>query len=171
MAPPFASTDPLWAGYADGWRARLRVAVGDARGGLEQARAVLAFAPAWPRLHAAVIVIEALSAADDHDGLAAFLPVGRALDGGLAVLPPTCDRAEGDVMAAAGDPAAARVLWTRALEGFERLGIPYEAARTRERLAAASPDDAAAALLRNALATYEEMHATPSAERVRAALA
>jgi class 3 adenylate cyclase len=171
MAPPFASTDPLWAGYADGWRARLRVAAGDARGGLEQARAVLAFAPAWPRLHAAVIVIEALSAADDHDGLAAFLPVGRALNGGLAVLPPTCDRAEGDVMAAAGDPAAARVLWTRALDGFERLGIPYEAARTRERLAAASPDDAAAALLRNALATYEEMHATPSAERVRAALA
>ena len=25
MAPPFASTDPLWAGYADGWRARLQV--------------------------------------------------------------------------------------------------------------------------------------------------
>jgi hypothetical protein len=95
MAPRFASTDPLWAGYADGWRARLRVAAGDARGGLEQARSVLAFAPAWPRLHAAVIVIEALSAAGDHDGLAAFLPVGRGLNGGLALLPPTCDRAEG----------------------------------------------------------------------------
>jgi class 3 adenylate cyclase len=170
MAPPFASTDPLWAGYADGWRARLRVAAGDARGGLEQARAVLAFAPAWPRLHAAVIVIEALSAAGDHDGLAAFLPVGRGLNGGLALLPPTCDRAEGDIAAAGGDTAAAHRLWTRALEGFERVGVPYEAARTRERLAAASSDDAAAALLENALATYEEMQAAPSAERVRAAL-
>lgn len=171
MAPPFASTDPLWAGYADGWRARLRVAGGDARGGFEQARAVLAVAPAWPRLHAAVIVIEALSAAGDHDGLAAFLPVGRGLDGGLALLPPTCDRAEGDVAAAGGDTAAARRLWTRALEGFERLGVPYEAARTEERLATASPDDVAAALLESALATYERTSAAPSAERVRAALA
>jgi hypothetical protein len=132
---------------------------------------VLAFAPAWPRLHAAVIVIEALSAAGDHDGLAAFLPVGRGLDGGLALLPPTCDRAEGDVAAAVGDTAIARRLWTRALEGFERVGVPYEAARTKERLAAASPDDVAAALLENALATYERMRAAPSAERVRAALA
>jgi len=170
MAPTFASTDPLWAGYADGWRARLRVAVGDARGGLEQARAVFAWAPAWPRLHAAAIVIEALSAAGDHDGLAAFLPVARGLDGGLALLPPTCDRAEGDVAAAGGDTAAARRLWTRALEGFERLGVPYEAARTRERLAAASAEDVAAALLENALATYERMRAAPSAERVRTAL-
>ena len=171
MAPPFAPTDPLWAGYADGWRARLRVAAGDARGGLEQARAVLASAPAWPRLHAAAIVIEALSAAGDHEGLAAFLPVGRGLDGGLALLPPTCDRAEGDVAAAGGDTAAARRLWTRALEGFERLEVPYEAARTKERLAAASSDDAAVALLEDALATYERMRAAPSAERVRAALA
>ena len=170
MAPPFASTDPLWAGYADGWRARLRVAVGDAPGGLEQARSVLVAAPAWPRLHAAVVVLEALSAAGDHDGLAAFLPVGRGLDGGLALLPPTCDRAEGDVAAAGGDTVAARRLWTRALEDFERLGVPYEAARTKERLAATSPDDVAAALLDNALATYERMQAVPSAERVRATL-
>jgi class 3 adenylate cyclase len=170
MPPSFASTDPLWAGYADGWRARLRVAAGDARGGCEQARAVFASAPAWPRLHAAVIVIEALSAAGDHDGLAGFLPVGRGLDGGLALLRPTCDRAEGDVAAAGGDTAAARRLWTRAIEGFERLGVPFEAARTRERLAAASPDDVAAGLLEDALATYERMRAVPSAERVRAAL-
>ena len=171
MAPPFASTDPLWAGYADGWRARLRVATGDVRGGCEQARAVLAAAPAWPRLHAAVVVFESLSAAGDHDGLAALLPVGRGLDGGLALLPPTCDRAEGDVAAAAGDTAAARRLWTRALEGFERLGVPYEAAGTKERLAAASTDDVAAALLEDALATYERMSAGPSAQRVLAALA
>jgi class 3 adenylate cyclase/tetratricopeptide (TPR) repeat protein len=170
MAPPFASTDPLWAGYADGWRARLGVAAGDVCGGLEQARAVFASAPAWPRLHAAVIVIDALSAACDHDGLADFLPVGRELDGGLALLPPTCDRAEGDVAAARGDTAAARRLWTGALEGFERLGVPFEAARTKERLAAASPGDVAAALLENALATYEWMRAARSAERVRAAL-
>ena len=132
---------------------------------------MLAFAPAWPRLHAAVIVIEALSAAGDHDGLAAFLPVGRGLNGGLALLPPTCDRAEGDIAAAGGDTAAAHRLWARALEGFERVGVPYEAARSRERLAATSSDDAATVLLENALATYEEMQAAPSAERVRAALA
>ena len=170
MAPPFASTDPLWAGYADGWRARLRVAVGDARGGLEEARAVLASAPAWSRLHAAVIVIDALSAAGDHEGLAAFLPVARRLDGGLALLPPNCDRAEGDLAATGGSTAAARSLWTRALEGFERVGVPYEAARTRERLAAVSTGEVAAALLEKALATYEQLRAAPAAERVRAAL-
>ena len=84
MAPPFASTDPLWAGYADGWRARLRVAAGDARGGVEQARAVLASAPAWPRLHAAVIVIEALSAPAITTGLP---PSSRSAAGWTAVWP------------------------------------------------------------------------------------
>ena len=131
---------------------------------------MLAFAPAWPRLHAAVIVIDALSAAGDHDGLAAFLPVGRGLDGGLALLPPTCDRAEGDVAASRGDTAIARRLWTRALEGFERVGVPYEAARTRERLAGVSSPDDAAMLLRRSLDTYERLGAGPRALHVRAVL-
>jgi hypothetical protein len=171
MAPPFASTDPLWAGYADGWRARLRVAAGDARGGLEQARSVLAFAPAWPRLHAAVIVIEApvrCRRPRRPGRLSPCWPRAQRRSGSSAS---DLRQGGGDIAAAGGDTAAAHRLWTRALEGFERVGVPYEAARTRERLAAASSDDVATALLGNALATYEEMQAAPSAERVRAALA
>jgi hypothetical protein len=171
MAPRFASTDPLWAGYADGWRARLRVAAGDARGGLEQARSVLAFAPAWPRLHAAVIVFEApvrCRRPRRPGRLSPCWPRAQRRSGSSAS---DLRQGGGDIAAAGGDTAAAHRLWTRALEGFERVGVPYEAARTRERLAAASSDDVATALLGNALATYEEMHAAPSAERVRAALA
>ena len=167
LAPPFASTDPLWAGYADGWRARFEVAVGDAGAGLQRARTVFASAPTWPRLHAASVIIEALTALGDEPQLAAFLPEARGMEDGLALLPPLCDRAEGDVAAAGGDHSTAERLWTRSLEGFERLHMPYDAARTKERLATVAPPDVASSLLESALQTYDRLGARPSSERVR----
>ena len=65
-----------------------------------------------------------------------FLPTARAASGYLAVLTPTCDRAEGLARAAAGDARAAEALLTRAVAGFDRMSLPLQAARSRERLAA-----------------------------------
>jgi hypothetical protein len=58
----------------------------------------------------------------------------------------------------------------RALAGFERLGVPFEAARTRERLAAVEPPGAARSRLEAALATYERLRCAPRGRAVRARL-
>ncbi|HUL85513.1 MAG TPA: adenylate/guanylate cyclase domain-containing protein [Actinomycetota bacterium] len=170
LAKPFVSTDPLWAGYVDCWRARLRIAEGDADEGLRLASAARGSSPPWPRLHATLVVLEALSALDDPDALAAFLPDARRDQDGFAMLPPACDRAEGDFAAVRGDPESAGKLWLRSLEAFEALGVPYEAAGTKERLASVSPPDEAQTFLRDALLTYDRMGARPATERVELAL-
>ena len=69
-----------------------------------------------------------------------------------------------------GDAAGARPPLERALAEYERLGNPFEAARTREYLAEALPADARAPVLDAALRAYEHLGATPCAERVRAQL-
>jgi hypothetical protein len=61
-------------------------------------------------------------------------------------------------------------LW-RASRVFDELGVRFEAARTREELAALRSPSDAHALLSTALEVYEELGATPSAERVRSLLA
>lgn len=144
---------------------------GEARSGLEQAEAVFAFAPAWSRLNAALVIVDALAAPGDHAELERFLPVARGLGDGPAPLLPTCDRADGDIATARGDAPGAAELWTRSLEGFERLGMPYEAARTRELAARAADGGGALALLERLLEAYERIGAAPSADRVRAELA
>jgi hypothetical protein len=99
------------------------------------------------------------------------LPVGgQPLALGNALLAPFCDRVEGLAHAQAGRaPEAARAL-RRALGGFERLGEAFEAARTRERLAAVEPTGAARSLLEAALATYERLACAPRERAVRARL-
>ena len=57
-----------------------------------------------------------------------------------------------------------------ALAGFERLGVPFEAATTRERLAAVEPSGVARSLLEAALATYERLGCAPRGRAVRARL-
>lgn len=170
MAPPFVVTDPLWAGYADGWRARLQVAAGDPRKGLRQAEAMFGSVPVWRRFHLALVLIDALIALRDLDALSRFVPAARELSGGMVVLLPTCDRAQGWVAAASGDGMAALRSLDRAVEGFDRLNVPFEAARTRELLASVSSPKAARGLLEHALHSYEKLGAAPHAERARTAL-
>ena len=170
MAAPFSASDPLWGGYADGWRARFQILAGDPLAGLQRAEAVFGSAHPWPRFHAATVIMEALIALDDRDALIEFLPTARDLREGLAILPPTCDRAEGHLAAADGDTPKALRLLGLALEGFERLGVPFEAARAREALAAVSTPDDAAMLLRLSLDTYERLGAGSRALHVRAML-
>ena len=56
-----------------------------------------------------------------------------------------------------------------ALAEYERLGNPFEAARTREYLAQALPAEARAPVLAAALREYEQLGATPYAESLRSA--
>jgi len=69
-----------------------------------------------------------------------------------------------------GDANGARPTIERALAEYERLGNPFEAARTREYLAEALPADARAPVLDVALLAYEQLGAPPYAERVRTRL-
>ena len=60
--------------------------------------------------------------------------VGWFVAGGLAVLGPCCDRAEGVLAAARGDRAAASAAFERAITGFESLHAVAEAGATRKML-------------------------------------
>jgi hypothetical protein len=170
MAPPFVPTDPLWAGYADGWRARLQVAAGNPAAGRRQAETMFGSAQPWRRFHAGLVLVDALVALDDREALSRFLPEARALCGGMALLSPVCDRAEGASSAGSGEIAAARRSLSQAVDGFDRLEVPFEAARTRELLASVLPPTEARGQLEDAVSTYEAMGAEPHAARARALL-
>ena len=95
-----------------------------------------------------------LVALEDWPAVGEFLPLARARVGGNALLGPACDRAEGLAHAQTGRPAEAAWALRRALAGFERLSVPFEAARTREHLATLDPPTAARPLLEAGLSTY-----------------
>jgi hypothetical protein len=120
----------------------------------------------WPMLS----LVEALVALEDWAGLDEVLVEVRARAAGSVRFGPTADRADGLRTLAAGDRLEAARLLRRALEAYERIGMPFEAARTREHLAQVSDGAERATLLRGALETYERLGATPHAERVRVAL-
>lgn len=106
-------------------------------------------------------MVEALQAAGDFDALRELLPTARAAGASLAVLLPTCDRAEG---VARADPA----LLKQAADGFVALGLPWHAARTLEHLAAVQPQRAES-LRRQAWAAYAQLGAVRDADRIQAA--
>ena len=58
-----------------------------------------------------------------------------------------------------------------ALAGFERMGVVFETALTKEHLAAVATHGNASQLCAEALAAYEQLGAAPHAERVRTGLA
>jgi hypothetical protein len=96
-----------------------------------------------------------------------MLPVARGLVAASALLAPIADRSEARLRSHQGDGVRATGLMNDALAGFERLHVPFEAARTREELAELEPARASG-LLAEALAVYERLGATPHADRVRA---
>src|SRR5207247_9914459 len=114
-----------------------------------------------------VLMVDALVALHDAEGLRAFLPTAGRMRQAVAVLAPAIDRATGLLHLWKGDAAGAQPLLERALAEYERLGNPFEAARTREHLAEALPADERGPMLEAALRLYEQLGATPYAERVR----
>jgi tetratricopeptide (TPR) repeat protein len=109
----------------------------------------------------AVLMVDALTELHDAEGLRAFLPEADRIREAIAVLGPAIDRAVGLLHLWEGDAAGARLSLERALTEYERLGNPFEAARTRENLAQALPPDERAPVLDAAMRQYEHLGATP----------
>lgn len=115
--------------------------------------------------------IAALAAAGRWDDLEAELPRARELATRFWLLGPAADRAEARLLLALDRRADAAGLARRALAELERIGLPFEIARTRELLAELTDDGDRDELLAQALATYEGLGARPHLERVRGVLA
>src|SRR5438874_4172659 len=148
------------------------LACGDAPGACEEAEKILAAKRRLTYEEApleAVLMLESLVALHDAEGIRAFLPEAERIRQAVALLGPAIDRATGLLQLWESDAAGARPLLERALAEYERLGNPFEAARTREYLADALPADERAPVLDAALRQYEQLGATPYAERVRTA--
>ena len=117
-----------------------------------------------------VLMLEALVALHDAEGLRAFLPEAERIRHAVAALGPAIDRATGLLHLWEGDANGARPTLERALAEYERLGNPFEAARTREHLADALPAEKRGPVLDAALRDYELLGAAPHVKRVRARL-
>jgi DNA-binding SARP family transcriptional activator/tetratricopeptide (TPR) repeat protein len=154
---------------ASAWQARFAVACGDPATG-RQISTEKAFEGRLYGPQHALSLLEALLALEDWPAVAEFLPAARQNLDGNALLGPFCDRAEGLLHARAGRRPAARRALRRALARFEQLEVPFEAARTREGLAAVEPAPAARSLLEAAMATYQRLGAGPCLLAVRSRL-
>ena len=156
-------------GMVEAFRAMATLALGDAVAARDEARRVLdtgernyAEEPAIEVL----VLADALVALEDWAGIRAALPELRARQDLVAAGRPTVDRAEALARAAEGDRAAAIELLEAAVARFEDLD-PYQAARTREHLAAlVDAPERRRRLVAQALATYERLGARPDAERL-----
>ena len=126
-------------GRASAWQARFAIASGDPeaarRISVDKARERQLYGP--QHVHA---LLEALVALEDWPASRRVPAPGTGRCGaGTRCSRPVCDRAERLAHAQAGRTREAARVLRRALAGFERLGVPFEAARTRERLAAVAP--------------------------------
>jgi DNA-binding SARP family transcriptional activator len=150
--------DPLHDIDASAWQARYATASGDPATAVRISRAKAREGRMYGPQHA-LGLIDALVALQDWDELPDVLSAARAVSGGLALLAPHCDRAEGLAAVAAGRPQFATARLRAALAGFERLNIPFEAARTGEHLAPLVGEPEARHLLASARATRDRLGA------------
>jgi DNA-binding NarL/FixJ family response regulator len=145
-------------GLPEALHARVLIATGEAARGTAEARRLIdrgRLASLEENEHEAVALLEGLHAIGDWEGIRAFLPDARRRSASFAILGPACDHAEAMVAIADGDTDAAINALRRALAGFERLGVPFEIARTQALLAQALPDGDA--MLTEAIATAESL--------------
>jgi class 3 adenylate cyclase len=160
-------------GMVEALRAMARLELGDAATARDEARRVL---DTGERNYAEEPAIEvlvlpnALVALEDWDGIRSSLAELRARQDLVAMGRPTLDRAEALARAADGDRAAAVQLLAAAITRFDALD-PYEAARTREHLAALVDGPRRDGLLGAARATYDRLGAAPDAKRLAAVTA
>jgi hypothetical protein len=160
--------DPASPESGDGILARYAVACGEVDVGRRMAEAVLSVADDPDATYA---FLESVLASQDWAAAQEFIPSARSIADGMAVLGPACDRAEGLVEAVGGKRWTAIELLKGSLGAFERLSVPFEAARTRETLAGITGPEEARDYLEHAIAAYDRLGAVPSLERARGALA
>jgi tetratricopeptide (TPR) repeat protein len=118
---------------ATAWQATLEVALGQPDNARQISSGKALEGRSYGPSHARSM-IEALIALQEWDELERFVPLVRRYVPGLAILGPCCDRAEGLVTRARGDPMAATAALERALAGFDALNAGAEAAATRHLL-------------------------------------
>jgi DNA-binding SARP family transcriptional activator len=162
--------DPDHPGYVEALHGRLAIELGDPETGraLAERLVLMGRRPGPVEIpFESIVLVEAMEAQGDWDALERFLPAARSRGAYLAAMSPTCDRAEGLARAAAGSPGDAAVLLRRAVDGFDRLSLPLQAARAREQLACVVRDRD---LLRSALDAFERLGAVRDAARAREAL-
>jgi LuxR family transcriptional regulator, maltose regulon positive regulatory protein len=123
------------------------------------------------------LVVRARVAAGELDQAESAMAQLRAVqrEAGTTALAACADAAEGVLAEARGDRERARALLEDAVDGFERSGAPYEAARARLELAGClhelGRDDAAAREAAAALERLLALGAEPEAGRARRLLA
>jgi tetratricopeptide (TPR) repeat protein len=150
-------------GAPDAIAARAWVALGDVDAGRGLAERVLSSGrkiTTEENAYEYVAWLEALSAAADLQSLADALPAIRRMAHALAILPPAIGRAEA-MLAGADDPDGARDRLRSALAIYEAMGVVFEAARTRDQLAALVEPREAEALHARAVETYRELGIGP----------
>ena len=162
--------DPDHPGYVDALRGRLAIELGEPQTGRALAERLVRMdrrPGPWEIPFESIVLVEALEAQGDWDALERFLPAARSRGGYLAAMTPTCDLAEGVARAAAGSAGDAAALLGRAVDGFDHLLQPLQAARAREQLSRVVTDHT---LLRSALDAFEGLGAVRDAARAREAL-
>jgi tetratricopeptide (TPR) repeat protein len=157
-------------GLPEALLARYLVARGDPLAGRQLAERIIGRSVyAEENAFEILAMLEALVALEDWDALAVFLPRARSLSAALALIGPASDRAEAIMLNTRGERRSAERLLRRATVGFERMHVIFEAALTKERLAAVCSNGDASHLRKEALAVYEQLNAAPHVERLSAA--
>jgi class 3 adenylate cyclase/tetratricopeptide (TPR) repeat protein len=146
------------------------VALGDHEGALERAWRLTSGHGGVLYGYRTLALVEALAASGDWDRLAEAIATARMRAPEMRVLAPAADRAEARLLAARGATDEARELLQRALGEFDGLGLPFEAARTRELLAGVTDGEERAEARRSALDTYRDLGAEPSIARLTGTL-
>jgi len=149
--------DPLQdIASASAWQARLAVAMGDPVTAHKICEGKALERRTYGPEHV-LANVQALAAIADLAALAECLGTARRQVDGNALLGPWCDIADGLLKLSGGDQDSARAHLENAVAGFERLGVPFEAARAVEPPAARSA-------LASARATFINLGAAPLAE-------
>jgi class 3 adenylate cyclase/tetratricopeptide (TPR) repeat protein len=166
MIPP---DDPKGPQNLVGFAGRYHVAAGEAETAVRLAERVLSSRDVihWP--DALWVIVDALAAVEDWDGLRRYLPQARERAPAIALLGPASDLAEGLMHAAEGQTEAARSLVRAALERYQVIKVPFLEAQAREALASMVSGNERRSLLEAALSLYERLGAKPHADRVREA--
>jgi len=151
-------------GPTEGLVADALVACGATEEGLELARVVLREAPRWRWVAAAVAALDGMEATAAWDEVARFIPTLAEIRRGYPWLAALVERAQGRTLLAEGGTEGGIAALRRSIAGFDRLPMPFEAARTREALAEAVHAEARG-LLEEAVGTYRVLGAVPHLER------
>ncbi len=151
--------------------AALRLAQDDPPGA-RRALGRLGDAGGWTSPAAFEVVVDALLAGGDVDG-AATMVSGLAPVAGARQAAAAQAEARGRVAGARDDAVAARTALEDAIDAWTTLGLPYEAARARARLAGvlrSADPELAVEHARRALDTFDALGATRDADQTSALL-